>query len=149
MNTVRSNTARNTARRGPAQQSGFTLLELIVVITIIGLLGTMVVVKVSTVLGRANETKIKSDLQAIVRAAEQYQAMEGYLPQTLEELERGTTEDGRDTISIEKAQDPWGNEYEYELRDGKPQASCFGRDGQPGGEGDDADYFYPEEDEGF
>lgn len=138
-----------SAARIPARRAGFTLLELIVVITIIGLLGTMVVVKVSGVLGRANETKIKSDLQAIVRAAEQFQAMEGYLPQSLEELQRGSTEDGRETISIDKALDPWGNEYEYELRDGKPFAHCYGRDGQPGGEGDDLDYSYPEEETGY
>ena len=40
--------------------------------------------------------------------------------------------------------DPWGNEYEYEMRDGKPVVICLGRDANTGGDGDDQDYEYPE-----
>ena len=40
--------------------------------------------------------------------------------------------------------DPWGGEYEYEMRDGKPVIICLGRDANTGGDGDDQDYEYPE-----
>lgn len=136
-------TSRTAIRRG--LERGFTLLELIVVITIIGLLGTLVVVRVGGVLGRANKTKIMNDLQAIVNAAEMYRTMEGYYPETIEELVEGKSQDGTETVGLDLKQDPWGNDYYYELSNGKPRAYCLGQDGQQGGEGDNQDYFYPEE----
>jgi general secretion pathway protein G len=130
---------------------GFTLLELIVVITIIGLLGTMVVVKVGGVLFKANKTKVQADLRAIVKGAETFHALSGYYPETIEELVSGRDQNGEAVgTELELNKDPWGNDYVYELIDGKPHAMCYGRDGQIGGENDDQDYEYPESaDAGF
>lgn len=125
-------------------RQGFTLLELIVVITIIGLLGTLVVVKVGGVLGRANETKVTTDLKNIVRTAEMWKSMEGYYPETLEEMRRGVNQDGKKVVQLELQKDPWGNEYEYVLEDGEPRAYCYGMDGQEGGDGENQDYTFPE-----
>jgi general secretion pathway protein G len=133
-------TRRSWARRG------FTLLELIVVITIIGILGTMVVVKVGGWAGKARVAKIKQDLKAIISAAEMYQVSTGRYPQTLEELKSGKAPDGTDIgSSIEQTKDPWNNEYLFEIGpDGKPRARCLGMDGTEGGEGDNKDYEEPE-----
>ena len=139
---------RNVQQRGRRRllEAGFTLLELIVVITIIGILGTLVVVRVASMPERARQTKIKTDLQSIIHAAELYQASCGSVPQTLEELKSGKCSDGTDSgISLGDTKDPWNNEYLYEVgSDGKPHVRCLGRDNQEGGEGENADREYPE-----
>ena len=141
----------NSFRRAPEPRSkasrGFTLLELIVVITIIGILGTLVVVKVASLPERARMAKIQSDLKQIIHAAEIYQATCGSLPQTLEELKSGKCPDGSTDagVSLGEAKDPWGNEYFYEVGpDGKAHTRCLGKDAAEGGEGENADYEYPE-----
>ncbi len=139
MNALTQRNASSKKKKG-----GFTLLELIVVITIIGLLGTLVVVKVGGVLFKANSTKVKSDLKAIVNAANMWKAMKGYYPESIEDLVRGVDADGNQVVQIEPQKDPWGNEYFYTIENDKPVAYCYGMDGQEGGEGDNQDYVYPE-----
>jgi general secretion pathway protein G len=129
---------------------GFTLLELIVVITIIGILGTLVVVKVAGYTTKARITKIKSDLKAIVHAAEIYQATTGQYPQSLDELKSGKTDSTNPAEQVDallkETKDPWNNEYMYEIdSNGKPRAYCLGRDGAQGGEGENQDFFEPED----
>jgi general secretion pathway protein G len=132
------------------RRTGFTLLELIVVITIIGILGTLVVVKVSTLPAKARVTKIKHDLKAIVHAAELFQASTGRLPESLEELKSGKSASGSageedSGLSLGQTKDPWNNEYIYEMTpDGKVRARCLGKDGAEGGDGENKDYEEPE-----
>ena len=136
------NSDRN--RRALAKK-GFTLLELIVVITIIGLLGTLVVTKVAPILFRANKTKINSDMKTIYSTAKIIYTTSGGWPDSIEEMVDRTDDDGNDLEGLEEMpKDPWGNEYEYEMRDGKPVVICLGRDANTGGDGDDQDYEYPE-----
>ena len=136
------NSDRN--RRALAKK-GFTLLELIVVITIIGLLGTLVVTKVAPILMRANKTKITSDMKTIYNTAKIIYATSGSWPDSIEEMVDRTDDDGIELEGLdEMPKDPWGGEYEYEMRDGKPVVICLGRDANTGGDGDDQDYEYPE-----
>ena len=129
-----------TQRRARA---GFTLAELMVVIVIIGLLATLVVPNVVSKLARANVTKAKADIVNIAKAVDDYIINNnGRLPDSIEVLvqedEHGNSYLNQETVP----KDPWGNEYIYE-----PPASgsrkfrviSFGKDGTPGGEGDDAD----------
>jgi len=141
---------RSSSRRACTRE-GFTLLELIVVITIIGLLGTLVVTKVVPVLFKANRTKIEADLRTIVEAAKQYWATTGSYPETLEELVNPQDgESGQELPGLEEyPKDPWGNEYLYELRDNKPYAISLGKDQQQGGEGDDEDIEHPKTESGY
>ena len=135
---------RDRNRRALAKK-GFTLLELIVVITIIGLLGTLVITKVAPILMRANKTKITSDMKTIYNTAKIIYATSGSWPDSIEEMVDRTDDDGNDLEGLdEMPRDPWGNEYEYEMRDGKPVVICLGRDANTGGDGDDQDYEYPE-----
>ena len=135
---------RDRNRRALAKK-GFTLLELIVVITIIGLLGTLVITKVAPILMRANKTKITSDMKTIYNTAKIIYATSGSWPDSIEEMVDRTDDDGNDLEGLpEMPKDPWGGEYEYEMRDGKPVVICLGRDANTGGDGDDQDYEYPE-----
>ncbi len=138
---------QRSALRRKRRTGAFTLLELIVVITIIGILGTVVVVKVQGWVWRAKEMKIKNDLKSIVDAAEQYHLVAGTYPGSLEEMKPGAKlPDGSEVPgTIENSKDPWGNEYIFEMgQDGKPQARCLGKDQTEGGEGENRDYQYPD-----
>jgi general secretion pathway protein G len=136
--------------RNRTGRRGFTLLELIVVITIIGILGTVVLVNVVGRTGQAREVKVRTDLRQIYEAAQQYYLDTGYWPDTLDQLINPTHPVTGDRIPggfTKMPKDPWGVEYEYELVDGEPVIRCYGRDQGAGGEGEDKDYEYPEPEE--
>jgi general secretion pathway protein G len=125
------------------RRAGFTLAELMVVIVIIGLLATLVVPNVVRKLFVANVAKAKADIVAIADAITGY-AIEngGRFPDSLEVLVQpdssGHTMLEMDTVP----KDPWGNEYIYEPAPSGSQrfrVISYGKDGTPGGEGDDAD----------
>ena len=127
------------------RSEGFTLLELIVVITIIGIIGTMVVVKVTGWVGKTKQMKIQTDLKAVVKAAEMYQLEFGVYPESIEDMQADTGPNGEKlTSKLDKVADPWGNPYYYQLGDtGEPMAYCLGLDQTEGGEGDNADFYEP------
>ena len=128
----------------PGRVRAFTLMELVVVITIIGILGTLVAMKVGPIIFQSQRTKIASDLRRIVEAAKLIQVSCGTLPVGLEELVQPKDADGNELAGLEEFPlDPWKRPYFYEVRDGSPAARCLGRDGQVGGEGEDADLEWP------
>jgi general secretion pathway protein G len=131
-------------KRNP-ERSAFTLAELMVVIVIIGLLATLVVPNVVRRLFTATKAKAEADIAAIAQSLQTY-AVEnmGRYPDSLEALvmpdENGHTYLNRETVPT----DPWKNPYIYEPPSGGRQLNLisYGKDGAPGGEGDDADISY-------
>lgn len=129
-----------------AVRAGFSLAELMVVIVIIGLLGTVVVPQLMARFGTAQKTVAKADINAIYDAIVQYQLNNAQRwPNSLDDLvtpdENGVTFLNRTTVP----KDPWGNEYIYNPpRSGEqwPEIMSYGKDGSPGGEGDDRDITY-------
>jgi len=134
----------------PLQQQGFTLLEIMVVILIIGLLGTIVTPYVLDNLDTAKVEKAKADIHSIEQALDQYKLDNNDYPTTDQALESLLN---KPTISPEPKnyrpsgyikrlyQDPWGNDYHY-LQPGEHGAFdlySLGKDNQSGGEGLDAD----------
>jgi len=114
-----------------------------VVIVIIGLLATLVVPNVLQKLSKANRAKAKADITTIANAITAYMIENaGRFPENMDVLlvpdSSGHVPLARDTIPL----DPWGNPYLFQPA---PSGSddfrvmSYGKDGQAGGEGDDAD----------
>ena len=138
---------QNVSRR---LQRGFTLIEIMVVVVIIGILGALVVPKLMGKPGEARITAARADISSLMSALKIYK---------LDNLRYPTTEQGLKSL-IEKPtsgpsagswktggyvdklpKDPWGNQYQYISPGVKGEIDVFsyGADGQPGGTGDDAD----------
>lgn len=118
------------------REDGFTLIELMVVIVIIGLLATVVVLNVLPAQDKAMRTKARADIALIEQAAELYRLDALRYPPSLTALSTGK----RPYLKSLPA-DPWGNAYQYRVpgQRGAVDIYSLGADGQPGGEGEDAD----------
>jgi len=119
-------------------EGGFSLVELLVVITIIGILATTVTIKVIGVLSQAKITKAQAEISEIKKAVGIYLTLTGKMPESLEDLRKEQDKNGGDAI-IDIGKDPWGNEYEFERTGRKVVIRSYGADGSPGGEGEDGD----------
>lgn len=111
---------------------GFTLMEIMIVVVIMGLLATAVTVKVSDYVDKAKINRVKSDIRIIIDAAESFNAEKGRYP---------TNEEGLDVLSIKSKKDPWGRDYLYNQpgRQSAIEVITFGADGQEGGKDMNAD----------
>ena len=127
---------------------GFTLLELLVVIVIIGLLAAYVGPKYFAQLGKSEVTVAKAQIEAFEKSLDTYRLDVGRYPTTEEGLgallvappAAGTRWNGP---YLKKAVplDPWGHAYQYRAPGSKGEYDIvsMGKDGQPGGGGDNAD----------
>ncbi len=133
------------------KRGGFTLLELIVVITIIGILASVVVVKTSGFAPRARRTAVNADIASIIKVAETIYTETGRYPETIEDMINATDANGLPlSASLEDyPKDPWAGEYTYELLDGSPSVTCLGADNELGGEGENEDIIKPDTAEDF
>lgn len=131
------------------KRRGFTLLELLVVVMIIGLLAAFVGPKYFSQLGKSQVQVTKAQIDAFEKALDQYRIDVGRFPDSGAGLaalvERPANEPNWRGPYLRKGvpADPWGHAYVY--RHPAAQAgldyeiSSLGRDGKPGGTGEDAD----------
>ncbi|MFY7949106.1 MAG: type II secretion system major pseudopilin GspG [Gemmatimonas sp.] len=127
---------------------GFTLLELLVVVAIIALLAAYVGPKYFSQVGKSEQAVARSQIEAFNRALGAYRLDVGSFPSTEEGLAALLSKPASATKwngpYLEKAvpPDPWGRPYLYRSP-GENNADfdivSYGKDGQPGGEGDAAD----------
>jgi general secretion pathway protein G len=123
---------------------GFTLVEMIVVITIIGIIATLVIVRYSGHTDQAKVAAAKSQIAQIESAVISFHAHVGRLPNSLVELVEkpaGVTgwQEGGYLKGSAVPKDPWGNDFVYKLTGRKFEIISYGADGKEGGTGVDAD----------
>lgn len=133
-----------------AKMRGFTLLEVMVVIVILGIMAAMIA---PNVLGRrvpAQQQKVRTDLAALSSALDMYQLDNFSYPTTDQGLQALITAPSPDLLAYPQGgylrknniKDPWGRDYIYispGQRGGEFDVFSYGRDGAPGGEGADMD----------
>lgn len=130
--------------------SGFTLIEVMVVVVILGILAAIVVPRIMDRPGEARVTKARSDIRAIESALNLYRLDNYRYPSgqqglaALVERPRVPPEprNWRNNGYMDRLpQDPWGNPYQYLQpgSQGEIDIYSFGADGRPGGDGQDAD----------
>lgn len=129
------------------RRRGFTLLELLVVILIIGLLTGIVAPRFLSQIGRSERTAAKAQIDAFDKALEAFRIDMGRYPTEAEGL-HALTQPNADPrwhgpyLKDDVPQDPWGSPYEYHCPSSRGKdfdVISLGRDRAPGGTGDDAD----------
>ena len=124
-----------TKRQQHRRRRGMTLIEIMVVITILGLIMAAVGVSVIPKLEEAKQDTARLDIKNIQSALKLYYTKKGTYPDTGTGLRALVETQNLDKIPL----DPWGHEYVYMNEGGKPVLISYGADGTQGGEGSDAD----------
>ena len=138
---VKINGSPSSRRHG---EGGFTLVEMIVVIAIIGVLATVIVVRYAGQTDLAKVAAAKSQISQLESAVISFQAHVGRLPTGLRELierpsEAGNWREGGYLKGKSVPKDPWGVEYVYTASGRRYEILSYGADGQAGGSGPDSD----------
>lgn len=129
---------------------GFTLIEIMVVVIILGLLASVAVPTVMDALGEATVKKARADMSALQTSLKMYRMSNFTYPSTEQGLEALVTKPSLAPIPrnyrsggyIEKLpKDPWGNDYQYTSpgEGHEYDITSLGGDGISGGEGENAD----------
>ncbi len=134
------------------RNKGFTLIELMVVIVILGILATLIVPRIMDRPGQAKQLKAKMQIESLETALKLYKLDNGAYPTTEEGLQALVSAPSADDSMknyrsggyLEKGvvpKDPWNGEYVYLSpgSHGNYDIISYGADGVPGGEGENKD----------
>ena len=130
---------------------GFTLLELLVVMVIIGLLAAYVGPRYFAQLGKSERSTAKAQIEAFARALDAYRLDTGHYPTAAQGLAALATRPQDEAkwngpyLQKTPPLDPWGNPYQYRnagTGDAEYDLLSFGKDGRAGGDGENADITY-------
>ena len=129
------------------KEAGFTLLELLVVIVIIGLLAGYVAPRYFAQVGKSEVQVARAQIDSLEKALDQYRLDTRHYPSPEQGLDALVMKpEGEASWSgpyLKKAvpADPWGHAYVYRVPGAKGEFDLFslGKDGKPGGNGEDAD----------
>ncbi|NMG77449.1 type II secretion system major pseudopilin GspG [Aromatoleum diolicum] len=130
-----------------ARSRGFTLLELLVVLVVLGLLAGLVAPKYFSQLGKSEVKATRAQVEGLVKALDLYRLDTGHYPSTEQGLAALVTRPGSEPkwggpyLQKSVPLDPWGRAYSYTApgEHGDYDLFSLGKDGQPGGEGENAD----------
>lgn len=128
------------------KQRGFSLMELLIVMVILGLIASLVGPKLFGKLGKAQQKTAKTQIEMLMSAMDAFRLDVGRYPTQQEGLTALVSDPGVekwDGAYLKKAipNDPWNNPYQYRNpgEHGEIDIYSYGRDNQPGGEKDNAD----------
>ena len=128
--------------------AGFTLLELLVVVLIIGLLAGFVAPRYFNQVGKSEINVAKAQIDALEKALDQYRLDTGHYPATelglvsLVQKPQNEPKWAGPYLRKDVPLDPWGKPYVYKMPGEKGadfDLLSYGKDGQPGGNGENAD----------
>jgi general secretion pathway protein G len=127
--------------------AGFTLLELLVVMVIIGMLVSFVAPKFFAQIGKSETKTARAQIDSLEKALDQYRLDVGHYPATEEGLAALNERPGGEAkwsgpyLKKDVPMDPWAHPYNYKFPGdhGDYDLLSYGKDGQPGGEGEAAD----------
>ena len=132
-----------------ARARGFTLIEIMVVVVIIGLLAAVIVPEVVNKVDEARVAKAKEDIQSLETALTEYRLDNSVYPTTQQGLKALVKRPNDPSLTnwhgpyVQRlVKDPWGHAYHYEYPGTHGLAYdlfTYGADNQPGGTGDNAD----------
>jgi general secretion pathway protein G len=144
--------SRRTLPTALRSRGGFTLIEILVVVTVIAILAALVGPSVFRHLGRAKDAAARSQMEMLGAALDAYRLDNGRYPTSAQGLEALNVEPTTEPRPrnwqgpyLRKAVplDPWGNSYSFtspgEYNPTGYDLISYGADGEPGGEGEDAD----------
>ena len=136
------------ARSRAGVDGGFTLLELLVVMVIIGLLAGFVAPRYFAQVGKSQVKVARAQIDALDKALDQFRLDVGRYPTSEEGLQALTAQPGGEAgwagpyLKKGVPADPWGRPYVYQqpgTHGGDFDLMSYGKDGRPGGSGEDAD----------
>jgi len=131
----------------PKETRGFTLIELLVVVVIIGLLAGFVAPRYFSQVGKSEVSVAKAQIDALEKALDTYRLDTGHYPSTelglaaLVQRPQSEPKWSGPYLRKEVPLDPWGKPYVYKMpgEKGEFDLLSYGKDGQPGGSGENAD----------
>ena len=134
-------------RQGKQAQNGFTLMELLVVVVIIGVLVAYVAPRYFKQIGKSERTAALGQIDALRKAVDAYRLDTGHFPPSEQGLNalmnrpEGDPKWNGPYLRDQVPADPWGNPYVFRApgANGDSDLFSYGKDGRPGGEGEDAD----------
>jgi general secretion pathway protein G len=141
---------RRAFEGGVPRARGFTLIEIMVVVIIIGLLAAVIVPQIMSRVDEARVTKAKSDIRSLETALTLFRLDNSKYPTTEQGLQALATQPTDPSIKHWRpggylqriSKDPWGNDYQYVYPGSHGQEYdlfSLGADGAPGGDGINAD----------
>lgn len=135
-------------KRRNGRRAGITLIEMLVVVTIIALFAALVAPRMFRQSDKARVTAAHAQINSFMTALGAYKLDTGVFPSTEEGLQALRTKPANldqwqgPYLPQEIPVDPWGHAYVYKYpgeHGDEPDVICYGADGQPGGDGTNAD----------
>lgn len=125
-----------------SSQRGFSLIEILVVLVLIGLLAGFLVPNITSKFGAGQQKAAMGQVERLKQSVEEYNFLwNNRYPESLNDLTKSLPGQKEGMVKASLLKDPWGRAYNYEYpgQHGEYDIYSYGADGQPGGEGKNAD----------